>query len=291
MVLLVAALLLLPAFAAGAEVAAYRIGPGDVVDVQVWREADLSGSHRVDEEGLLRHVLAGAIPAAGKTCDGLAEELRALLEKDYLREARVIVTLEASARRKAWILGAVEKPGRYPVAEGTRLLDLVFAAGGLADRSDGRATFYRMGELRPGESVLSPAERTSPERFEVDLTPLLAGDLVANSLVAAGDVLVVSGAEAVAGQAAARHRVRVVGEVERPGAYPISEAPTALDAVLAAGGFTEFASSNRARLVRGEGDNRTVQRLELGDIVRGRDGAANIALEDGDLIVIPEALF
>ena len=288
---LLVAVLLATSLSTGAAAEPYRIGAGDTVDVQVWREADLSGVHRVDESGNLRHVLAEVVPAVGLTCDELAAELRSRLERDYLREARVIVTLESSARRRAWILGAVQRPGSYPVADRTRLLDLVFAAGGVREDADGRA------ELTPGDGTETDPD-ASPialgedgERVDVDLAALLAGDLTGNLAIAAGDVVVVSGAPAAVGAAAAPRRIRVVGEVVRPGSYELAEAPTLLDAVLAAGGFTEYASANRSRLVRGEGEARTDEKIRLGDIVEGRAGVENVELGPNDLIVIPESIF
>jgi polysaccharide export outer membrane protein len=290
-VLVLAVWLALPAPAEIGEIAPYRIGPGDVVDVQVWREPDLSGPHRVDEAGRLSHVLVGTVAAEGRTREELAAELKQRLEKDYLREARVIVTLKESARRKAWILGAVARPGNYPVTESTRLLDLIFAAGGLTAESKGEAEFYRMDGARVDERAPSPTERKPLERIHVDLEELLSGDLESNHNVAAGDVLVVAGTSTAATDAAAAPRVRVAGEVQRPGSYTLIEAPTALDAVLVAGGFTDFASANRARLIRGAGDGRTVLKLRLRDIVGGREGSTNVSLQDGDLIVVPESLF
>ena len=272
-----------------AEPGDYTLGGGDVVDVRVWREDDLSGHHTIDEDGSLRHALAGELRAEGLDCDALAEALRARLERDYLREARVSVTLVSSARRQAWVIGAVPKPGQYPVDAETRLLDLLFAAGGPG--SEGvAATFYRMGAPGPGEALAAPSDREPLEEHPVDLAALLGGDLSTNREIEPGDVLVVIAAHAAPDVAMAA-RIRVMGEVQSPGAFSIHEAPTALDAVLAAGGFTEYASSNRVRLVRGEGDARSVTRLRLGDLVEGVEGARDVPLQAGDLLVIPESFF
>lgn len=289
--LVAAGLALLVVASAHADGTPYRIGPGDVLDVQVWREADLSGEHRIDAEGRLHHVLAGAVPAAGLTCEELAAELSRWLERDYLREARVVVALETSARRKAWILGAVSRPGHYPVGEATRLLDLVFAGGGPTPEAEGRATLYRMGEPQDGDTEPALGQREPLEEIPVDLGALLGGDLAQNRAVGAGDVLVVAGASAPGTRLSEPSRIRIVGEVARPGSYALVEAPTALDAVLAAGGLTEYAASNRARLVRGEGEGRSVRKLRLGDIVGGQEDSENVALEGGDLIVVPESFF
>jgi len=267
----------------------YRLGAGDVVDVQIWREHEISGPHEIGSGGALRHALLGEVLAAGLTADELAEALRARLARDFLRDPRVSVGLVSSARRKAWVIGAVGRPGQYPVQAGTRLLDLLFAAGGLGLDAGAQARFYRMGAPAPGEPLASPDEREPREEASVDLAALLSGDLSENRAVEPGDVLVViaRGGE----QAAVAERVRVMGEVARPGSYVLSEAPTALDAVLAAGGFTEFASRNRVRLVRGAGEERRVRELRLGDLVRGETDAENASLEAGDMVVVPESFF
>ena len=268
---------------ASADPISYQIGRGDVLDVQVWRERDLSGLHRVDDAGVLNHVLLGVVPAAGATCQELAAELRARLERDYLREARVVVTVTESARRRASALGAVERPGVYSLPEEARILDLLFAAGGLAAKAGRVAQLLRYEELASGEAG-------SPEPIAVDLHALLAeGDLAENRRVLPGDVLLVLPRGAVSG--GAEPRVRVVGEVSRPGVYSLAQAATLLDAVLVAGGLTDYAAANRTRLVRGEGAERSEERVRLDDLLRGRPEASNPELRAGDLIVVPESFF
>lgn len=271
----------------------YRIGPGDRVHVEVWREPDLSGEVRVGDDGTLQHVLAGAVPAAGRSCEQVAEELRGRLERDYLREARVVVRLRESTRHKAALLGAVARPGSHPVRPGMRLLDLLLAGGGPSPDAGDRATLLRFGEPKPGETLPQPGERAPREQLAIDLAALLReGRADQNPPVQAGDVLVVARrSEAGAAPALDEARVRVVGEVVRPGTYVLRQASTALDALLAAGGFSEWAAGNRARLVRGEGEARTEERIRLEDLVRGRDGVENVELRDGDLLVVPESFF
>ena len=130
-------------------------------------------------------------------------------------------------------------------------------------------------------------------RIRIDLQALLQrGDLSQNPIVTPGDVIVVEGRPEVASAPPADGpgRVRVVGEVEQPGAYPLSEASTVLDAVLVAGGLTDYAAANRARLVRGQGEGRKETRLRLKDLLGGH-AEINPVLQDGDLIVVPESFF
>lgn len=286
-------LLLLAATMARADATLERIAPGDTVEVQVWQEADLSGPLHVDEDGTVSHVLLGRINAAGKTCDELAEELRSRLERTYLREPRVVVTLRESARRTASVLGPVERPGAHPVHEHMRVLDLLVVAGGLTPGAGSTAVLLH--PTAANQAVQGGPDGTSPAApAELDLQALLrGGDAASNPPVGPGDVLIVS--RAATGAAAMAEgpmpRVRVVGEVARPGAYSLSQAPTVLDAVLLAGGLTEYAAGNRARIVRGSGDRRTETRVRIGDLMSGSADAENLELKDGDLVVIPQSFF
>ena len=257
------------------------------------KRADLSGPLHVDEDGTVSHVLLGRVTAAGKTCDELAEELRSRLERSYLRAPRVVVTLRESARRTASVLGPVERPGAHPVHEHMRVLDLLIAAGGLTPGAGSTAVLLHPTAANPAAPA-APDGNSPAAPAELDLQALLrGGDAASNPPVGPGDVLIVS--RAATGAAAMAEgpmpRVRVVGEVARPGTYSLSQAPTVLDAVLLAGGLTEYAAGNRARIVRGSGERRTETRVRIGDLMSGSSDAQNLELKDGDLVVVPQSYF
>jgi polysaccharide biosynthesis/export protein len=289
----VLSLLLMTATMARADAGPERIAPGDTIDVQVWQEPDLSGPLHVDDDGTVSHGLLGRVAAGGKTCNELAEELRASLERSYLRAPRVVVTLRESARRTASVLGPVERPGAHPVHEHMRVLDLLVAAGGLTPGAGSTAVLLH--PTGAGQEVAAAPDGTSAASpAELDLQALLrGGDAASNPPVGPGDVLIVS--RAATGAAAMAEgptpRIRVVGEVARPGTYSLSQAPTILDAVLLAGGLTEYASGNRTRIVRGSGERRTETRVRLGDLMSGSGDAQNLDLKDGDLVVVPQSFF
>ena len=86
-------------------------------------------------------------------------------------------------------------------------------------------------------------------------------------------------------------RVRIVGEAARPQALPYRSTMTLLDVMIQVGGITDFAAGNRAsvtRLVRGKQKS---YRLMLDDLLRDGNMSANVKIQPGDLIVIPEAWF
>jgi polysaccharide biosynthesis/export protein len=84
-------------------------------------------------------------------------------------------------------------------------------------------------------------------------------------------------------------KVRVVGEATRPQSLPYREGMTALDAVIAVGGLTEFAGGNKAKLVRRVNGAQTTYSLQLDDLIRKGDISANTDLLPGDVLIIPEA--
>jgi polysaccharide biosynthesis/export protein len=86
-------------------------------------------------------------------------------------------------------------------------------------------------------------------------------------------------------------QVKVVGEVRTPQAMPFREGLKVLDIVLAAGGLTEFASPNRARIVRLVDGKNVETRVKLGDLLNKGDLRQNVALKPGDVLIVPQSMF
>jgi polysaccharide export outer membrane protein len=88
-------------------------------------------------------------------------------------------------------------------------------------------------------------------------------------------------------------QVRVVGATEKPASIPYRANMTVLDAMIAVGGLSEFASGNRARLVRYDKETGKQRefRIRLGDLLKGGDISANVRLEPGDVLIIPQSMF
>jgi len=85
--------------------------------------------------------------------------------------------------------------------------------------------------------------------------------------------------------------VKVVGQVVHPQAIPYREGMTVLDAVLEVGGLGQFASGNRARVVRMVNGKETVIHVKLDNLVNGGDVKENIPLRPGDVLVVPQSMF
>jgi polysaccharide biosynthesis/export protein len=88
-------------------------------------------------------------------------------------------------------------------------------------------------------------------------------------------------------------QIRVVGATEKPASIPYRANMTLLDVMISVGGLSEYAAGNKARLIRydrGTGRQREFA-IKLGDLLKRGDTSANVRLEPGDVIIIPESAF
>jgi polysaccharide biosynthesis/export protein len=86
-------------------------------------------------------------------------------------------------------------------------------------------------------------------------------------------------------------QVKIVGQVRAPQAIPYREGMRVLDALLLVGGVTDFASPNRARIVRQQGGKQTELRVKLGALTERGDMRQNLELRPGDVLIVPQSLF
>jgi len=86
-------------------------------------------------------------------------------------------------------------------------------------------------------------------------------------------------------------QIRIVGEAANPQAIPFREKMTALDVMIAVGGLTEFAAGNRASIIRVEEGEQQQYRVKLEDLLRKGDIQANVDMQPGDVLIIPESFF
>ncbi len=165
----------------------YIIGPGDTLNIFVWRNPELSTSTPVRPDGKFSTNLVEDLQASGKTPTELAREIETALS-EYIRDPLVTVTV-----------------------------------GGFVG-----------------------------EYYE---------------------------------------QVRVVGEASQPQAIPYRKNMTVLDLMITVGGLTEFAAGNKATIVRTSGNGQQQYNVRLEDLVKDGDITANVAMQPGDILIIPEAWF
>jgi polysaccharide biosynthesis/export protein len=108
----------------------YLIGPGDLLKIEVFRVDDLSREVRVNANGQIALPLIGLMKAAGLTGEQLASDISARLSKEYLQNPQVIVFIQEYTSQRVTVVGAVKKPGVYPLKGTTTLMQVVATAEG-----------------------------------------------------------------------------------------------------------------------------------------------------------------
>lgn len=160
----------------------YVIGPGDLLDIFVWQNPDLSQRRvPVRPDGRISTPLISNVMAAGRTPTELAHAMDKVLSQ-YIRSPRVTVIVEhaLSVFSQVQVIGQVKHPESIPYHEGMTVLDVVLAAGGL--------TPYAAGN----DAKLERKVDGKVQVLHVRLSSLLNnGDLSQNLSVKPGDVLVV----------------------------------------------------------------------------------------------------
>ena len=160
----------------------YVIGPGDSIQVFVWRNPELSVAVPVRPDGKVSTPLVEDMVAVGKTPTQLARDIEARLA-EYIRspQVNIIVTNPQSAFSKITVIGQVGQPGPVAYREGMKVLDVILAAGGLGQFAAGnRARLVRTDD------------NGKREEFRIRLEDLLKkGRLKENRDVRPGDLLIV----------------------------------------------------------------------------------------------------
>jgi polysaccharide export outer membrane protein len=113
----------------------YVIGPEDQLSIVFWREKDLSADVVVRPDGRISLPLLNDIPASGLTPDELREQVQTLASR-YVADPNATVIVKEIRSRKLFITGQIAKPGVYPMAAPTTVLQLIALAGGLNEFAD-----------------------------------------------------------------------------------------------------------------------------------------------------------
>lgn len=167
---------------AKAEAREYLIGPGDSVNVQVWRNPELSMVVPVRPDGKITTPLVEDLQASGKTPTVLAREIEKRLAK-YIQSPVVTVVVTGFVgpyAEQIRVIGEATKPQALPYRENMTLLDVMIAVGGITDFAAGNKA-----------SILRTVGGKK-EQFGVRLNALLKnGDVAANVPMRAGDVLII----------------------------------------------------------------------------------------------------
>jgi polysaccharide biosynthesis/export protein len=246
--------------------AAYRLGSEDVLSIAVVRHPEFSGDYLVPADGQISLPAAGAVNVSGKTLKEVSEELTTRLG-ERLRQPEVSVTLRTARMQRAYVLGAVLRPGPYDAKSGWGIAEAVAAAGGLKD------------QIEPSDctvTITSPG--ASPK--VVDLAKALDGVDGANVPVMGGDTVNIDSVELLP--------VYVTGKVKAPGLLRVrKDSAGVLQALTLAGGTVDEAALSHVTVTHLSGQTEVI---DLTHALIDGDTESATKLQAGDLIVVPESM-
>lgn len=158
----------------------YVIGVDDVLAINVWKEPEVSKTVPVRSDGKISLPLAGEVQASGQTPLQLEQALTGKL-KNYISEPVVTVIVERINSQKFNILGMVAKPGSFPLASASTVLDAIALAGGFRDFAKQKSIY-----------VLRKNADGTESRIAFDYKKVIKGKNVAQNIkLQPGDTIVV----------------------------------------------------------------------------------------------------
>jgi polysaccharide export outer membrane protein len=174
----------------------YVIGPGDILQILVWKEPDVSREVRVRTDGKVTIPLLGDVVAAGSTPQGLAGDLSARLARflTNLTPNQVTVSLMASSSLRFFVVGEVNKPGEFLLVGRVSVLEALALAGGFKEEAKRNKIVIIRRDSTQNTGASGPTAIRSPGDtvIRVNYKNLASGsDLRGNAVLQPGDTVVV----------------------------------------------------------------------------------------------------
>jgi polysaccharide export outer membrane protein len=250
----------------------YRLGPKDLLAIQVFEVPELNTEVRVDDNGHINLPHLGEVVVDELTVTELESMLEGLLEKGLLQRASVAIQVKEFRSKPITIIGAVNTPGPLPFQGRVSLLEALTQAGGLTENR---------GDV---VHVLRRASNGLTDQVSIRLDRLMvAADQQLNIPLYANDLVNVPAAVTVT--------IFCLGEVRSPGAqaFKSTERITLLTAIARAGGLSDRAAKKITIKRRLRDGSEEVLVADYKAIVASR--APDPTLQDGDVVLVEESFF
>lgn len=287
-----------PAFASGAEgtapaqpldpallrpaEGAFRLGPGDQVDIEVVGDLSTRTSVTLGPDGKIYYYLLPGIDVWGLTLPEARDRLGAELNK-YIREKPVVsLTLRGVASQRVWILGRVNSPGVYVLGGPTSLLEALAEAGGLSSSPAQASLAMGVNATAGGGQDAADLTRSFLIRqghlIPVDFQRLLRdGDLSQNVYLQSDDFIFLPSART--GQ------VHILGAVLQPHSERLAGSLTLIQSIALAGGTDPQACLSNVAILRGSLAHPRIAIVPVDAILHGK--APDVLLESNDIVYVP----
>jgi polysaccharide biosynthesis/export protein len=246
----------------------YRLGPGDVIDIEMLEDGQPRTSAAVGPDGKIYYSLLPGLSVWGLTLG----ETRELLRTETARFTRGMpepsVRLHAAGSKRVSILGSVPNPGVFPLAAPTTLLEAISLAGGIPTTAgaEDAADFSKSFVLRNGHFLPVNLERL-----------LKRGDLSQNIYLQPDDLVFI--------RPASIPSIYILGAVNAPNIVPFSRNRSLAATIISAGGLQKYAQKSHVAIIRGGLTQPRIAEVDYQAIVKGH--TLDVLLEPGDIIYVP----
>jgi polysaccharide biosynthesis/export protein len=251
----------------------FRLGPGDVLDVEIIGAKDPPNTTMVGPDGKLYYSLLPGLFVWGLSLSEARDLIESQMAKILRDRPEIGLTLKGVGSRRVWILGSVVNPGVYSLGTPVTLLEAIAAAGGVTQVTGGSAEAADLSKsfvLRHGKPI------------GVDLKKLLhGGDLSQNIYLQADDFVYL--------RPTTTKEVYVLGSVVTPNIVPFTTRMSLATAIAYTGGPARWASLSHVAIVRGSITQPSIATVNFHHVLEGK--LPDVELEPGDLVFVPTSAF
>jgi polysaccharide export outer membrane protein len=239
-----------------------KLGPGDLMEVNVYNVPELTSKVRVSLSGDIYLPLIDYVHVEDLT----QEEAQTVIEKrladgGFVRNPHVTIFMDEAASSAVTLLGEVQKPGMYPDVADHKLYEMLSQAGGFTQSASRKIAVIRRNQAEP---------------IRVDLPRNLADDLSGNIDIMPGDTITIPRAPVI----------YVVGDVGRPAGLLVDNGTlTVLQAMALAGGANRTAKLGAARIIHKGPTGMTETKVEIKKMLEAK--SPDITLQADDILFIP----
>jgi polysaccharide export outer membrane protein len=264
----------------------YRVGPEDLLFIDVYGQEGLRRELRVNGQGLISMPLVGVVKVAGLSTQEIENRLREAYGSQYLRNPQITVEVKEFHHQRVAVTGAVSKPGFYDIIGPRTIMEVLSMAGGLSSKPGPEAgdaihlirNQKTSDQGQTGQPVAGRYYSPQTRTLVINLHRLVNGQAPElNVMVENGDVISVP----FAGTA------YVLGGVKKPGSVTVNNNLTVSQAVAMAQGVDPMYGTSKIVIMRFDDQGMPI-RVE-GDLKEITDGKApDLPVKDNDAIVVKE---
>lgn len=239
----------------------YQLGKGDNIHITVFQNPDLTVDTRVTENDTITYPLVGTLKIGGLTIPAAEQVIaKALSDGNFIKTPQVNIALLQNHGNQVSVLGAVGRPGRFPLETfDIRVSEILAQAGGIGP---GGADVAILTGTRDGKQI----------RKEIDIPGMFIYNNFADDIVvAAGDEIYVP----------RQPMYYIYGEIQRPGSSRVERNMTVRQALAASGGPTQRGTERRLRIYRRGADGK----------VESLRPALDDPVQPDDVVYVSESIF